>query len=518
MNKIMIAVSDSTHYKFYETLRKKAPNESFFIVMTYNFIDAKEKLFEYLPDYVLMDYFLENGTAIQILGLIAQSHLDTKAIILHDNLDYEFVRCAFIHGATDYVPIKDFHIDDFLKKVSEKTDFQMENARLQLQRYLGLVKDQQAINKMNLFQLLDLNQVTFDSTNYLVYFRIDCIHAVYANLTQERHRLQVQLQAMIQESLKCSLQILFSKNHSGVILLHSSNIIEIEESLNQMIQSVRRQLEFSISFILRMMDFSEMLDEEAKKELFLNAYIELTQHQDDKFYLYKSMIIKEYLVFESLNILNPFYQRKRFAMIKDINRDNLFSFLETTLNYFMNHRVKPEDVRKFYIYNLTKIQIIIQEQCITPSFSGDQFILLIQFCEFHDDLRKILENYFTLLLKNIDEQRIGYSKHVQAIIKLIEHDPKSKFTLEDFSNKVQLSSVHISRTFKKETGVSLFDFINEVKMKEACVLLVTTKKLIKDISFELGFQNQFYFNKVFHKYFHMNPSEYRKTTKSKNDE
>lgn len=513
----MIAVSDSSHYKFYENLRQKASNEYFFIVMTYNFIDAKEKLFEYVPDYVIMDYYLENGTAIQILKLISESHLATRAIILHDNLDYEFVRLSFLHGVLDYLPFANFDVEKFLTQESrqDKTHQEIDSARLRLQSYLGLVKDQQSINRNILFQLLDLNHVIFDFSKLFIYFRIDCIHEVYANMKQERNQLQKKLREIIQSEFIKVPQILFSKNHSGIILSNARIYDECKEILNNIILKVEQQLNFSISFTLTKPVCDQLFDDDSNKELFLKIYVELTQHQDDKFYLKKASVINEYSLFTSLSALNPFYQKKRFTTIKDINQDNLNSFLETTLNYFYQHKVNPVDVRNFYNYILTKIQIIIQDKIINSTFSCQQFQLQIQFCEFYEDLKRILRQWENVLLKMIHHQAVGYSAHTQAIMKMIEDDPQNKFTLEDFSNKLNLTPIYISRLFKKETGVSLFNYINDIKMKQAAELLVNSKILIKDISLKLGFQNQFYFNKVFQKYYQVNPSEYRRRESSK---
>jgi AraC-like DNA-binding protein len=48
-----------------------------------------------------------------------------------------------------------------------------------------------------------------------------------------------------------------------------------------------------------------------------------------------------------------------------------------------------------------------------------------------------------------------------------------------------------------------------LKIQKACQLLDFTDKKAKEIAFELAFNDPYYFSKVFTKYMHMSPKEYR---------
>jgi len=64
----------------------------------------------------------------------------------------------------------------------------------------------------------------------------------------------------------------------------------------------------------------------------------------------------------------------------------------------------------------------------------------------------------------------------------------------DLSGK---SREHLSRTFKKYHGITITDFINNLRVNHASKLLINTDVSVIDICFECGFQNLGYFYKVF---------------------
>ncbi|AZN41803.1 response regulator transcription factor [Paenibacillus albus] len=81
---------------------------------------------------------------------------------------------------------------------------------------------------------------------------------------------------------------------------------------------------------------------------------------------------------------------------------------------------------------------------------------------------------------------------------------------EDLAAHVYLNSAYLSRLFKKETGISLMDYIILAKINQAKILLTETSQKISDIGETLGYENFSYFGKIFKKTVGISPYEYRK--------
>lgn len=82
-------------------------------------------------------------------------------------------------------------------------------------------------------------------------------------------------------------------------------------------------------------------------------------------------------------------------------------------------------------------------------------------------------------------------------------------TLEEIARNVNLSPSHFSYLFKKKTGFTPIEYFNHLKIQKACQYLLFTNLRIKEISQELGIDDQYYFSRLFTKIMGMAPNEYR---------
>ncbi len=82
------------------------------------------------------------------------------------------------------------------------------------------------------------------------------------------------------------------------------------------------------------------------------------------------------------------------------------------------------------------------------------------------------------------------------------------------ANAIGISQGYLSSVFKKQTGSNLNDYVNQVKIEKARELLGLHEYMMYEISDMLGFENPYYFSKVFKKIMGMTPSEYEMTRKN----
>lgn len=97
----------------------------------------------------------------------------------------------------------------------------------------------------------------------------------------------------------------------------------------------------------------------------------------------------------------------------------------------------------------------------------------------------------------------------QSINFMLEHLTQ-KLKLEEIAAGIGLSASHYSRLFVNRTGHSPIDYFIQLKIQRACRLLDNSGWMIADVAREIGFDDQFYFSRVFRKVMGMSPGEYRK--------
>ena len=80
----------------------------------------------------------------------------------------------------------------------------------------------------------------------------------------------------------------------------------------------------------------------------------------------------------------------------------------------------------------------------------------------------------------------------------------------EIADKLCVAPVTLQKQFKKEVGTPLGQYIQKMVLRRAEMDIRNTDTLIKDISENYGFSDQFYFYRLFYKHHHMSPSIYRK--------
>ena len=98
---------------------------------------------------------------------------------------------------------------------------------------------------------------------------------------------------------------------------------------------------------------------------------------------------------------------------------------------------------------------------------------------------------------------------IQKVINYMKANLDKQLTLEDMAESVNYSPTYLSTLFTQKSGMSPINYFNQLKIQKACQLLDFTDKKAKEIAFELAFNDPYYFSKVFTKYMHMSPKEYR---------
>jgi AraC-like DNA-binding protein len=95
---------------------------------------------------------------------------------------------------------------------------------------------------------------------------------------------------------------------------------------------------------------------------------------------------------------------------------------------------------------------------------------------------------------------------------IMRENVETRIDFQVFAKENDVGYSYFRKKFKNYTGVPPMQYHLDLKMLRAKEMLLHTDKIIKEISFELGFSSPLYFSRIFHKKFGLYPSEFRKTT------
>ncbi|RAV22449.1 AraC family transcriptional regulator [Paenibacillus contaminans] len=107
------------------------------------------------------------------------------------------------------------------------------------------------------------------------------------------------------------------------------------------------------------------------------------------------------------------------------------------------------------------------------------------------------------------EKTTKQSKDVQKIVAFIDEHYTRDISLVDVADFAGFNPSYVSRLLKNGIGRSFTDYVTEKRIAHAERLLVTTEMKLDDISEAVGYNNTYYFIKVFRKWYGTTPSKYR---------
>ena len=99
---------------------------------------------------------------------------------------------------------------------------------------------------------------------------------------------------------------------------------------------------------------------------------------------------------------------------------------------------------------------------------------------------------------------------VKLVLNYINRNHTEQLTIRELADLCGFSESHFMRFFKKHTGVTVIEYINEFRLDMAAELLEMKESAVIEAAFETGFNNVSYFNRLFKQKFGLTPREYRK--------
>jgi AraC-like DNA-binding protein len=102
---------------------------------------------------------------------------------------------------------------------------------------------------------------------------------------------------------------------------------------------------------------------------------------------------------------------------------------------------------------------------------------------------------------------------IDLCIKFMQKNINTTLSLSEIAKAVSLSSSHLTTLFKKKTGFSLIEYFNQLKTQKACQYLLFTDLRVNEIANNLGFDDPYYFTRMFTKIIGVSPVKYRSKRK-----
>ena len=202
---------------------------------------------------------------------------------------------------------------------------------------------------------------------------------------------------------------------------------------------------------------------------------------------------------------------RRGDISEAIYQQNLF--MGFTLDQRIPDRLR--DAKNMLIAVNTAYRKAIEQAAVHPLYidaiSG-KFVIEIEAAETMEQVEALIPQmirHYCLLVQQHSMER--YSSAVRSCLNYIDFHYMEPLSLENLAGRVAINKNYLSTRFHRETGTTVTDYINRIRVQRAADMLGKTAFSMQDIAERCGFADANYFSRIFKKINGTSPNEYRKS-------
>lgn len=491
---------------------------------------ALELIHKHRPHIVITDIKMPVLDGLELVRICTEEEEYTPAfIILTSFEDFEFAKRAIKYQVVDYL-IKleldqdslEASIQSALKTIQETELLNNNTSESVAAPHINIFYDKFFIKLLhNLFdsdaQLqrhLSELQIDFKSDKYAVCFcEISSFKKLPPSTEQTLNQYMCTI-AMFEEIftkyLKAFTVILDQKRFAIICCLDNLDATSLSMSIDHALQKTCDMVEkyFNVNLVIGIGSQYNQINEiflsyQEAKQAFIYANV------NQNIYCYSNL----QNIPTAKNVFNlSIFKDELIHSFEEYNTDTLTSIFDQIIQLFEEYNPKylqAIDATCNILYlslNLLPDSEKVLEQIFSDEVEGYRSIYnqksIPQVIAWLKKLEHGLCTYF-------DTYRNTHKNHiVTQVQKYLNAHLKEKLTLNDVANIFSISPNYLSSIFKKYCEYGFSEYINQIKIKRAKQLLSEGNYKIYEVSDQLGFENSYYFSKVFKKIVGCSPKEY----------
>ena len=496
------------------------------VFTAYNIEQAKRIIEEQAIQIVISDIEMPQGSGIDLLTWYRQQNKKGELLFLTCHESFDYATNAIKLQAAEYLlkPLDVVMMEAAIKKLIFKVkDSQRQQEEL---KYGNWAKKN--IRKLELSfwsQILDGHLVqTEEQIRHEILSRnlsIDAeeeYHLVISKVTdieKDKERIHSNLMIFIMENIH-SEDLCGNPENSRVICFDNKDYYTLVsiciEKDEQKIKENCRKLQEDFKTILSA-TLTCCISKPCRIQEFHDVYWKCVGLIANNVMAYGSTFLETQAVAAAMEKTSVLELGLMEDMLNQKEKVRFLGYLKEKLNEKMRDRTLNEQTLLMVKQEVTQV---------TYSYLAKRGILVSGI--FADDTLKQLEQkasqsvidmirWVNYLLEELyeyeDEVQKGQSI-IEKINQYIREHYKENIGRNEIAAEFYLAPEYLSKMYKKQTGISLKDYISEYRIEQAKILLRKDELLVSDVAEEVGFDNFTYFSTLFKKYTGMTPNQYRK--------
>lgn len=494
---------------------------------------------ELKPDVLFTDIKMPFLNGLEVAISLQELNINTKIVLISGIQDFTYAKTAISINAAGYIlkPIQIKEIIETLKKIRNSIDMEQNREQVyqrlekQLAENMDLMRDK-FLNNLVLGIVTEPNEINEKLKYFQIPLRVgESIIIAVTEIDDYDKRVKDTAESykqFLNFSVKNLIEETLNNHQAGVCVYTNDNQFVIilnqksckEDKMALIFEEIEELLHEFNNLTITIGVGNQVSSIDAIGLSYNNALNALNY----KFYTGKNSIIH----------IGDVSNTQKLYQISDFNGyTNLNSMQKELLTQIkLGDTEKLEKTVESYFGFLTEVKLFTEEYirgiCIELIINAYKEIFETEievqeiFPHYLNSVHAVLKAETVFEMKSTVNQMLAHignyfrkkynQKHGNLVIQIKEFAKKhymENITLSDIASEVFMSPNYICSVFKKETGVTINEYLIKVKMEAAQNMLRNTKMKILEIAEKLGYENPHYFSFSFKKYTGQTPQQYR---------
>ena len=481
---------------------------------------ALEYLEKHAADIIITDIKMPVMNGIELMQECQRRNLPAKFIVLSGYSDFEYVKTAARLGIENYLlkPVDTQEMSQTLIQVKRKIEAQRQN-KILLEEGIRILRNnllyRMMIGEISYEEIEERREylnIPFDSCGYRV--------AILKFLPQSP---DTALQKQQKPPIKSVLRHLEQKDYIHAVTDFGDRLLYLLFCGCRAVPSgkdkaVRADLEHIVQYVLATSPFhafaavgtlAENIDTIPESCAKAFALINTAGYNspssirwaDDA--VENEALLLPHIEFDQLIRLNEKFLYKKeedvMAIVDDIFRTNRFITLDglqmLSSMIYSNSRAYGSDPDP---------EVLSLENHLEDAYT------LSDYDSIHCWTRDIIHKIFLYEEGKDSGKNQAGATNIKKILLYLNENYTKDINLKTIAETFHLNALYLGRILKLETGCTFTEYMNRLRLDKAIDLLIHTDLSAKQVSEQVGYSNDKYFNTLFKKYTDMTPGEYRK--------
>lgn len=484
--------------------------------------EALEKMEEYRPQILFTDLCMDGMDGFELIKECVQRYPGTQIVVLSSYNDFENVRYAMKLGAKDYIFKLTVGAEELLKVLGE---LQVKNEDTVLDEKV-IRKNLSAIKSNLITAGIQRNYssreayaeefssygfaVDIRKTYQVLYISTDN-YRINQRQREEQRNLQMlkySMENIIQEVMSqqfCAETFDYEGGDVLVLIQNKQRNEDIQGAFEKVLGYMKQYLNLSVSAAISDMGIGP----EELPELVCQGQNLLEQRffgQPGSLLLAQSAGVDKRLFLPDCRGFLDELAVHNSAGAKD--------FLNTYFKVLFTWKGIPLETIRMDILELYGMVVRhAKENKIQWEEINQSLGLVIYDVILYDDYLETIREKFSVFVEEymglLEGSAARERPEIRKVKNYIREHLKEELSVEDMADMVSMSKSYFSHLFKRETGKSFVDYLNQARLEQAQKLLLGTSMRISEIAELCGYQNMNYFGILFKRVTGRSPGEFR---------